>query len=158
MYKTQINQIVRPPARCVTFPAHFSKTYKRTSPKFFAPIRAFTRRVSPCPFSPKTAKNTNRPNTRSPQRLQASAQTFFAYCHLRFCETCARAGAYVFTLDTPAPQPIGSSASPCVTLVFPKPRKANHPLALGVASARRPMTIMPDPHGQGPEPGQLGKD
>jgi hypothetical protein len=44
-----------------------------------------------CPISRKTARNPNRPNTCPPRELQASAKTFFAYCHLRFCWTCTRA-------------------------------------------------------------------
>ncbi len=42
-------------------------------------IRAYTGPVSPCRFSPKTAKNSNRPNPRPPQVL---AQFRKALCHL----------------------------------------------------------------------------
>jgi len=74
---------------CVTFPAHFSKTYKRTSPKFSAPIRAYTRRVSPCPFSPKTAQFANRPNPCPPQALAQFPNTV---CHLMSPCNCSPQG------------------------------------------------------------------
>ena len=68
----------------VTFHARFSKTYKRNPPRFSMPIRAYTGLVSPCAISRKTAQIANHPNTCPPRKLQASAQTFFAYCHLGF--------------------------------------------------------------------------
>jgi len=80
------NQCTRPistqPAahrpRCVTFPAHFSKTYNRTSPKLSVRIRAYTGRVSPRPFSRKTAEKSKHPNSRPPQLL---AQSPRGLCH-----------------------------------------------------------------------------
>jgi hypothetical protein len=63
----------------VTFPARFSKTYKRTSPRFSVPIQAYTGRGSPCPFSRKTVQIAKRPNTCPPQAL---AQSSTAVCHL----------------------------------------------------------------------------
>ena len=67
---------------CVTFPAHFSRTYKRNSPRLSAPVRAYTGRVSPCAFSRKTAGNAKRPNTCPPQELQTKKNACVTLCHL----------------------------------------------------------------------------
>jgi len=133
----------------------FSRTYKRTFPKLSGPVRAYTSLVSPCAFSRKTAKNPNRPNTRPPRELQASAKAFFAYCHLRFCWTCAhpsptrrftpgsRAGGTSRESTAPdsAPRPacsrarLGSGASAAQNLC-PIPRKT-------ARKANRPNTRPP---------------
>ena len=79
-------------------------------------------------------------------------------CHLRFCSTCARSTPL---FSPSAPRPLVPSA-PFSRLLSPwicrRPKRRFSPTARGAAAAGRPMTIMPDPHGQGPEPGQLGKD
>ena len=66
-------------SRCVTFPAHFSKTYKRTSPSFSVHVRAYTPPVSPRAFSPKSTQIATCPNPCPPQVL---AQFAKALCHL----------------------------------------------------------------------------
>ncbi len=92
---------------CVTFAAHLSKTYKRTSPKFSVPIRAYTRHVSPCAFSRKTAKNPHHPNTCPPQDLQTKKIACVTLCHLRFCSTCARSTPL---FSPSAPRPLNPSS------------------------------------------------
>ena len=74
-----IPQPATPLPLCVTFPTRFSMTYKRTFPKLSVLIRAYTGPVSPCRFSPKTTKNSKRPNPRPPQVL---AQFPKPLCHL----------------------------------------------------------------------------
>ncbi len=76
--------------RCVTFPNHFSKTYNRTFPRFFMPVRACTGLVSLCPFSRKTTQIAKRPNTCPPQDLQTKKIACVTVCHLRIYTTCAR--------------------------------------------------------------------
>jgi len=68
----------------------FSRTYKRISPRLSVLIRQYTGRVSLCTISRKTTEKSNRPNTCPIRELQSSAKAFFAYCHLRFCRTCAQ--------------------------------------------------------------------
>ena len=102
--------------RCVTFPNHFSKTYNRTFPRFFMPVRACTGLVSLCPFSRKTTQIAKRPNTCPPQDLQTKKIACVTVCHLRIYTTCARSAR-----ECLHPGPLGTSTpgplvfSPIVT-------------------------------------------
>ena len=97
---------------CVTFPARFSRTYKRIFPRLSGPVRTCTGRVSPTraaacfrEFSPQMRNAPTHARRKSCKRKKIACVTL---CHLRFCRTCARAAP----LSSPsAPWPLDPLAA-----------------------------------------------
>jgi len=69
-----------------TFPTRFSRTYKRTSPKFSTLVRAYTVHVSPCAFSQETTQIATRPNSRPPKHLPSPQKLFSPIVTLQFID------------------------------------------------------------------------